>query len=188
MRLHFRHWIIWSKCDLNTREENISINEYSSVFISIIKIIIQLLTENKTYDLISYLQHRYLHSRKCDGICQNIDLSHSSLSHWGRVTPICVMKLTILGSDNGLPPGRRQAITWINAGILLIEPIGTKFSEISIEIHIFSFKKLRLKMLSAQWRWFCPGLNVLRDFLLTFTYREFCPCPPWGLDFSYSFE
>ena len=31
-------------------------------------------------------------------------------------------KLTILGSDNGLSPERRQAIIWTNAGILLIEP------------------------------------------------------------------
>ena len=32
------------------------------------------------------------------------------LTHWGRVTQICVSKLSILGSDNGLSPGRRQAI------------------------------------------------------------------------------
>ena len=30
-----------------------------------------------------------------------------SLTHWGRVTHICVNKLTIIGSDNGLSPGRR---------------------------------------------------------------------------------
>ena len=33
-----------------------------------------------------------------------------TLTHWGRVTHICVSKLSILGSDNGLSPGRRQAI------------------------------------------------------------------------------
>ena len=44
------------------------------------------------------------------------------------------MKLSIIGSDNGLSPGRRQAIIWTNAGILLIEPLGTNFSEILIEI------------------------------------------------------
>ena len=32
------------------------------------------------------------------------------LTHWGWVTHICVGKLTIIGSDNGLSPGRRQAI------------------------------------------------------------------------------
>ena len=85
------------------------------------------------------------------------------LTHWGRVTDICVSKLTIIGSDNGLSPGRRQAIIWTNAGILLIEPLGTNFSEILIGIQIFSFKKMRLKMPSAKWRPFCLGLNVLND-------------------------
>ena len=42
------------------------------------------------------------------------------LTHWGRLTHICVSKLTIIGSDNGLSPGRHQAIIWTNAGILLI--------------------------------------------------------------------
>ena len=45
--------------------------------------------------------------------------SMSHLTHWGRVTHICVSKLTIIGSDNDLSPGRHQAITWTNAGILL---------------------------------------------------------------------
>ena len=36
------------------------------------------------------------------------------LIHWGRVTHICVSKLTIIGPDNGLSPGRRQAIVWTN--------------------------------------------------------------------------
>ena len=43
---------------------------------------------------------------------------------------ICVGKLTIIGSDNGLSPGQRQAIIWTNDGILLIEPLETNFSEI----------------------------------------------------------
>ena len=83
------------------------------------------------------------------------------LTHWGRVTHICVSKLTIIGSDNGLSPGRRQAIIWTNDGILLIRPLGTNFSEILIEIHIFSFKEMHLKMSSGSWRPFCLGLNVL---------------------------
>ena len=29
---------------------------------------------------------------------------------------LCVSKLTMIGSDNGLLPGRRQAIIWTNAG------------------------------------------------------------------------
>ena len=43
-------------------------------------------------------------------------------------------KLTIIGSDNGLSPGRRQAIIWTNAGILLIRTLRTNFSELLIEI------------------------------------------------------
>ena len=84
-----------------------------------------------------------------------------SLTHWGRVTHICVGNLTIIGPDNGLSPGRRQAIIWSNAGILLIGAWGTNFSEILIGIHTFSFNKMRLKMSSAKWRPFCLGLNVL---------------------------
>ena len=84
------------------------------------------------------------------------------LTHWGRVTHICVSNPTIIDSDNGLLPSRHQAIIWTNAGILLIWPLGTNFSEILIEIHIFSFMKVHLKWLSGKWRSFCPGLNVLR--------------------------
>ena len=78
------------------------------------------------------------------------------------MTHICVSKLTILGFDNGLSPGRRQAIIWTNAGILLIGPLRTNFSEMLIGIHTFSFKKMHLKMSSGKWRPFCLGLNVLR--------------------------
>ena len=69
----------------------------------------------------------------------------SGLTHWGRVTHICVSKQTIIGSDNGLSPDRRQAIIWTNAGLLLIGPLGTNFREILIEILTFSFKKMLWK-------------------------------------------
>ena len=85
----------------------------------------------------------------------------STLTLWGRVTHICVGNLTIIGPDKGLSPGRRQAIIWTNAGILLIGTLGTNFSEILIEIIIFSFKKMCLKVSSAKRRPFFLGLNVL---------------------------
>ena len=44
------------------------------------------------------------------------------LTHWGRVTHLWDSELTIIGSDNGLSPGRRHAIIWTNAAILLIGP------------------------------------------------------------------
>ena len=83
--------------------------------------------------------------------CPLIDVA-VILTHWGRVTQICVGKLTIIGSDNGLLPEWRQAIIGTNAGILLIGPSGTNFSEILVEIQTFSLKKMHLKMLSAKWR------------------------------------
>ena len=92
-------------------------------------------------------------------------LTTQDLTHWGRVTHICFSKLTIIGSDNGLSPGRRQAIIWTNAVILLIRTLGTNFSEILDEIHSFSFSKMHLKMSSAKWRLFGLGLNELRGFL-----------------------
>ena len=79
------------------------------------------------------------------------------------MTHIYVSRLTITGSDNGLSPGRRQAIIWTNAEILLIGPLGTNFSEILIEIHTFSFKKMHFNMSPGKWRPFCLGLNVLRS-------------------------
>ena len=108
------------------------------------------------------------------------------------MTHICVGKLTIIGSDNGLSPERRQAIIWTNAGILLIGPLGTKLNEILVEIHTFSFKEMHLKMSSAKWRPFCLGLNVLNQqnqrgyqvpFLSTYKqlegYVRIHPCSYW---------
>ena len=83
------------------------------------------------------------------------------LIHWGRATHICVGKLNIIGSDNGLSPGRRQAIICTNTGILLIRPWGTNFNEIFIGNQIFSFKKMHLKLSSAKWHLVYLGLNVL---------------------------
>ena len=86
------------------------------------------------------------------------------LTQWDRVMHIyivCVSTLAIIDSDNGLSPDRSQAIIWTSAGILLIGPLGTNFSEILIEILTFSFKKMRLKESSAKRRPFCLGINVL---------------------------
>ena len=84
------------------------------------------------------------------------------LIHWGRMTQICVNKLTVIDSDNGVSPGRRQFMFWTSAGILLIGPLGTNFSEILSKILTFSFKEMRLKMSSATWRPFWLGLSAIR--------------------------
>ena len=85
------------------------------------------------------------------------------LTHWGRMTHICIGKLIIIVSDTGLSPWWRQAIIWTNAGILLIGPLGTNFSEIIIGIPTFSLKKVRFKMSSGKLRPFCLSLNVLKQ-------------------------
>ena len=95
------------------------------------------------------------HKRHKWPIVRGITSDHwSALTLWGRVTHICIDKLTIIGSDNGLSPGLSQAIIWTIAGILLIGPLGTNFSEILIKIITFSFKKMPLKVSSAKWRQF----------------------------------
>ena len=99
--------------------------------------------------------------RKCE--CHDLYTAHNfMLTHWGRVTHICVGKLTSIGLKNGLSPDRRQAIIWTNDGILFIGPLGTNFSDILIEIPTFSFTKMRLKVSVAKRQPFCIGLNMLR--------------------------
>ena len=44
------------------------------------------------------------------------------LTHWGRVTHICVARLIIIGSDNGLSPDQHQAIIWTNARFFQLDP------------------------------------------------------------------
>ena len=56
------------------------------------------------------------------------------------MTHICVGKLTIIDSDNGLSTGRSQAIIWTKAGILLIGPLGIYFNEILIGVKENAFE------------------------------------------------
>ena len=113
----------------------------------------------------------------------------SLLIHWGRVMHICVIKLTIIGSDNGLLPGRHQTIIWTNDGILLRWPLWTNFSEILIGIQTFSFKKMHLKMSSAKWCPFCLGLNVLRNLQWYMSQHESQNCISCRkVDYSYLYK
>ena len=100
---------------------------------------------------------------------------------------ICVSNLTIIGSDNGLSPDRRQAIICTNAGILLIGPLGTtNFRENLIGFQTFSFYKMHLKMSSAKWPPFCFGLNMLM-FLCPFRSKHIMIeriINKWGISFA----
>ena len=53
---------------------------------------------------------------------------------------------TIIGSDNGLSPVRYQAIIRTSAVLLFIEPIGTYFNVAWMEVQLFPFKKMNIKM------------------------------------------
>ena len=88
------------------------------------------------------------------------------LTHWSRVTQKCVSKLTNTDSNNGLSPGWCEALIWTTAAILLI---GSKFSEILIEIHTFSFKKMNLQMSSRNG---CDFVNVLEWVLFQLSNEE----------------
>ena len=92
------------------------------------------------------------------------------------MTHLCVGNLTIIGSDNGLSPGRRQAIIWTNAGILLIGPLGTNFSEISIE------KENVFESVICEMAAICLGLSVLSqctNYLSTWAQHWFEEPPKW---------
>ena len=114
-----------------------------------------------------------------DNVCWSVPYltvnPHASLnySHWGRVTHICVRKLTIVGPDNDLSPDRCQAIIWTNAWILLIRTLETNFSETLTEIHTCAFKNMYSNMSSGIRRKIC-GINVLKrtQFMLEFSYLD----------------
>ena len=85
----------------------------------------QILLERKNLDI-----HHNLHSPKIP--------PYLTLTRWGRVTHICINKLT--------KPGQCQPIIRTSVGIFLIGPFGTNFREILIEIYTLSFKKIHWKM------------------------------------------
>ena len=152
----------WNLCRFHRRmkilsQESLFPNAIRNVFVALARPHSQCVIGHVMKKVISLMR-----SFKCRYIKSYI---YKPLTHWGRLTHICVSNLAIIGSDNGLSSGRRQAIILTKAGILLIGPLGTNYSDILIEIHTFSFKKIHLKMSSGKWRPFCRGLNVLRYVL-----------------------
>ena len=91
------------------------------------------------------------------------------LTHWGRVTHICVSKLTIIGSDNGLLPGRHQAIIWTKAGIWSIEPLGTNFNRNSnIFIQENAFESVVCEMAAMLSRPQCVNHTIITSIFFFF--------------------
>ena len=99
------------------------------------------------------------------------------LTHWCRVMQICISKLTSIASNNGLSPGRRQAITRTNAGILLIGPSGINFSDILIKIQIFLQKKMCLKMLPVECCSYIRQVPVNSEVTLPHAFQAAPPAP-----------
>ena len=90
----------------------------------------------------------------------------SLLTHWGRVTHICFSKIISIGLDN--------------PGILLIEPLGTKFYEFCIKMQYFSFKKVHLRKQNQNIThpWLCSRLCNDRICETCFVYA-FCVIVAW---------
>ena len=109
------------------------------------------------HEMVASIQLKFCVQYFFNKVCNTPKLA-TQLTHYGRVTHVCVSKPTIIASDNGLSPGWCQAVIWTSDGILLIGPLGTNFSEISIEIITFSFKKMHLQVSSSKC---CLSLNVL---------------------------
>ena len=95
-----------------------------------------------------------------------------TLTHWDRVTHVCVGNPTTIGSDNGLSPGRCQGIFWTNVNILLFGPLGTNYREIySNFIHFDSRKCIwigRLAILSL------PQCVINEIVFITFMWLRTC--------------
>ena len=101
--------------------------------------------------------------RDYPGISRNMIMKHCPFNSSPLVLHIYVsVNWVSIGSDNGLLPARCQAIIWNNAGILLIGPLGTSFSEIQIEIeNLFIHENAFLRLSSGKWWPFCPGGDEL---------------------------
>ena len=87
--------------------------------------------------------------------------AHYQCRELGRVDEWSSVNWVSIGSDNGLSPLRRHAITWTNADLLSFGPLRKTVSEIRIEIQNFSVMKMHWNISSAKWRPFCPGGDEL---------------------------
>ena len=113
-----------------------------------------------------------------DGIIQDGQWDHTAcgvLTDWAQVMHICISRLTIIASDNGLSPGQHQAIIWTNPGMLLNGPLGTNFSEILIKIYAFSLKKMHLKILYAKMAAILGQPQCVKRVVF-YPWRQMFPC------------
>ena len=85
-----------------------------------------------------------------------------------------VSKLTIIGSDNGLSPGRRQAIIWTNEYWNIVNWALRNKRQWSLNRNGYIFvKNMHLKTSSGKWRPICLSLNVLNQSVLHWWYIDY---------------
>ena len=90
---------------------------------------------------ISYMRDPYSLLMVRPFLQKAISKINSLITHWDRVTHICISKQTFIGPGNGLSPGRRQAFIWTSAAMLWIRTPWANFNEMLNEIYTLSFKK-----------------------------------------------
>ena len=71
-----------------------------------------------------------------------------SLTHWGRMTHICVSKLTIIGSDNWYRLAGVKRLSEPMLGYYQLD----RSKQTSVNSCIFQFRKLHLQLSSGNWR------------------------------------
>ena len=72
------------------------------------------------------------------------------------------------------------AVIWSNAEILLIWPSGTNFSDIVINICVFSFKNVHFRLSSINWRSFRPVSHII---VISCYFTDICylHMTPWQM-------
>ena len=121
---------------------------------------------------------KYVTSAKHD--TETMDLpSLLSITHWVRVTHLCIGNICHHWLNNGLSPVWPQAIVEIKYGILT-GPLETNFKEIRIQIQRFSCRKVNMKMSANWWLIMIKAVWVISfllfDALLFFIISQQCEC------------
>ena len=87
----------------------------------------------------------------------NATTDRSALTHWGRMSHICHKFVWTIAC-------RLLAAKPLSDPMLIycrLDPSEQTSGELLLDIHIFSFRGIRLIISSAKWLPFCLGLNVL---------------------------
>ena len=108
-------------------------------------IVISSLKQKKILALLHWdFKHQFTH------ILSESMSTNKALTHLPQCRIYASVNQVSIGTDNGSSPFQCQAIIWTNAALLSNGLLEINFSEIWIEILLFSFKKMHLKMSSAK--------------------------------------